>query len=165
MSRPVTIAFALTIGSLLTVEQLKRIPIQDQPSVIRSAQANETRGIMMLPEDGRGHFVASALINGIQVQSIIDTGASVIAMSQEDASRIGIYPKPNEFTLTLQTAGGVVAAAPVKLRDVRLGGILVRDIDAVVLPPGKLKGTLLGMSFLRRLSSFQVAGGSLVLKE
>ena len=165
MSRPVTIAFALVIGSLVTVEQLKRIPLQDQPSLVRSAQASDGGGIIMLPEDGRGHFTANPLINGIQVESIIDTGASMIAMSQEDAGRIGVFPKPSEFTLTLSTAGGVVAAAPVKLRDVRLGGIYVRDIDAVVLPAGKLKGTLLGMSFLRRLSSFQVASGSLVLKQ
>jgi aspartyl protease family protein len=166
MSKSLGFAIALVLVSIGSVELLKRRPApaaRDTPKVV--AENSAPRGMMVLQEDGRGHFLASTIINGILVQSVVDTGASVIALSMEDAARIGIFPNAGDFRLGLSTANGTIQAAPVKLREVRLGGIRLMDVEAVVLPAGKLKGTLLGMSFLRRLSSFQVSNGALLLKE
>ena len=65
----------------------------------------------------------------------------------------------------MSTANGSVNAAPVTLREVRIDRIVLRDVDAVVLPQGRLSGSLLGMSFLRRLASFEVSKGRLVLTQ
>ena len=87
------------------------------------------------------------------------------AVSYFVGSRGGGGVSAGEFREAISTANGTVMAAPVRLKEVRIGGIAMRDIEAVVLPAGRLKGTLLGMSFLRRLASFQIAGGSLILKQ
>jgi aspartyl protease family protein len=65
----------------------------------------------------------------------------------------------------VNTANGTVKAAQVRLREVQIGRIAVRDVEAVVMPPGRLAGSLLGMSFLKRLASFNVSGGTLVLRQ
>ena len=96
---------------------------------------------------------------------MVDTGATVIALSAEDAAQAGIRPLRSDFRGRVATANGSIEVAPVRLGEVRLGGIVVRDVEAVVLPPGALRGSLLGMSFLRRLAAFEMGGGRLVLKE
>lgn len=123
------------------------------------------RTTVTLPEDGRGHFMAEPQINGARVKTLVDTGASIVALSFEDAARAGVYPAANAFRIPVSTANGSVNAAPVKLREVRIDRIILRDVDAVVLPQGRLSGSLLGMSFLRRLASFEIAKGRLVLTQ
>ena len=122
-------------------------------------------GTVMLKADARGHFSADLQINGGRVPVMVDTGASIIALTHEDAQRAGIFPNPADFRIPISTANGNVGAAPVKLREVRLDRILIRDVDAVVLPPGKLRTSLLGMSFLQRLSGFNVASNTLVMRQ
>ncbi|MGL4445890.1 MAG: retropepsin-like aspartic protease family protein [Alsobacter sp.] len=121
--------------------------------------------VVSLAHDNRGHFTAEPQINGVRLQMLVDTGASVIALSAEDASRAGIFPNANDFRIPVNTANGTIKAASVRLREVQLGRIVVRDVEAVVMPQGRLGGSLLGMSFLRRLSSFNVSGGTLVLRQ
>jgi aspartyl protease family protein len=166
MWKPISAAILLMFLSVGSVEFLKRRAVQNKiETAQRAPEASQPRGMMVLQEDGRGHFVAATIMNGILVESVVDTGASLIALSMEDAARIGVFPNAGDFKVSLSTANGSISAAPVKLREVRLGSIRLQDIDAVVLPSGRLKGTLLGMSFLRRLSSFQVSNGALLLKE
>ncbi len=137
-----------------------------QAATVPTAQPVASSGIVVaLAQDGRGHFTAEPQINGVRLPMLVDTGASVIALSAEDASRAGIFPNANDFRITVNTANGSIKAAPVRLREVQLGRIVVRDVEAVVMPQGRLGGSLLGMSFLRRLSSFNVSGGTLVLKQ
>lgn len=112
-----------------------------------------------------GHFLADAEIDNSRVKVLIDTGASKVALSYEDAERIGLKPFTLDFDVPLHTANGVVKAAQVTLRRVEIGNLLVRDVEAVVLPEGAFRGTLLGMSFLSRLSGFRVSGGMLTLED
>jgi aspartyl protease family protein len=167
MIRNLALLICVAAASVAAVEALKRMPARGAPAAPEASRytAGDPRGMMVLPEDGRGHFLAPAFMNGIQIQTVVDTGASVIALSLEDAARAGIFPNAGDFKVSLATANGALAAAPVTLREVRLGGIVQRDVEAVVLPAGKLKVSLLGMSFLRRLSTIQVSKGSLLLKE
>jgi|SRR5262245_2904851 len=136
-----------------------------QPGNVNGQRPSEARGsTAVIWSDLRGHFIADPNINGTRVSMLVDTGASVVALSAEDASRIGMRPLPADFTVPISTANGVALAAPVMLREIAIGGIVVRDVRAVVMPRGRLNGSLLGMSFLRKLSHFEFANDRLTLK-
>jgi aspartyl protease family protein len=111
-----------------------------------------------------GHFKSDARINGTSVRVVVDTGASTVALSYEDARRVGLRPDDMAFEVPVSTANGVVAAALVKIDRIEVGGILVERVDGMVLPKGALAGSLLGMSFLSRLDSFEVRDGVLHLR-
>jgi aspartyl protease family protein len=111
-----------------------------------------------------GHFVTKADINNRSVHVLVDTGASTVALSYEDADRVGLKPGSLKYDVEVSTANGIVKAARVTLREVELGSVRVDNVSGMVLPRGALQGTLLGMSFLSRLRSFSVENGQLILK-
>jgi len=96
---------------------------------------------------------------------MVDTGASVIALTAGDAASFGVHPAERDFTVLVKTANGVVKAAPVELDMVEIEDIMVRNVAAVVMPDGVLADNLLGMSFLTRLHRWQFADGKLVLEQ
>ena len=112
-----------------------------------------------------GHFFTTAQIDYTPVTVLIDTGASMVAMSYADADKAGLHPFSLDYTIPVSTANGVVKAAMAKLKRVEIDNIVVYDVDAIVMPQGVLKGTLLGMSFLSRLSGFGIHDGVLTLEE
>ena len=116
-----------------------------------------------LSADPSGHYLADATIDGVAIRVMVDTGATIVALTAETAHRLGINPAQSLRRVGLSTANGDVSAALVRLAHVRLGNVDVYDVDAAVLPPNALSINLLGMSFLGKLSRFQVAGGQLVL--
>jgi aspartyl protease family protein len=117
-----------------------------------------------IPADARGHFFVQAHVNGTSVRMMVDTGATGVVLSREDARRVGINPHPSEFTARTSTANGIVPVAPIVLNEVAVGQISVRDVPALVHPDSHFQGGLLGMSFLSRLSQFEVSKGRLILK-
>jgi len=119
---------------------------------------------MTLTADPGGHFFVDATINGNRIHMMVDTGASTVALSRDDARRIGIALQPGDFKGKVSTANGIVPVAPVMLKEVAIGEVAVADVPAVVFPDNRLQVGLLGMSFLSRLSHFEVAGGRLVLQ-
>ncbi|MHB2166644.1 retropepsin-like aspartic protease family protein [Alsobacter sp. R-9] len=127
--------------------------------------APETGSVVMLAQDSRGHFMAQPQINGVRLSMLVDTGASTVALSAEDASRAGYFPSANDFRVSVSTANGVIKAAPVRIREMQIDRIRLQDVDALVMPSGRLQTSLLGMSFLKRLSSFTVNSGTLVLRQ
>lgn len=120
--------------------------------------------IVSIGRDHRGHFKAHGRIDGRQVSFMVDTGASVIALTERDADRLGIRPSRGAFTAPVQTANGVVRAAPVTLNSVDIGGLVVRDVKALVVPGRGLSENLLGLSYLTRLKRFEYASNKLVLE-
>src|SRR5262245_54106460 len=118
-----------------------------------------------LVADSQGHFLVEPIVNGVLLRMLVDTGASLVAISREDARRIGINPVSADFRATVSTANGSVLVAPVVLKEMKVGELSVRDVPAAVFPDNRLKVGLLGMSFLSKLSHFEVAGGRLVLKQ
>ena len=90
-------------------------------------------------------------VDGRLIDFMVDTGASMIAMRESSAARLGIFPKPSDYTVKTQTANGVGRAARVTLNRVELNGINVRDVEAFVVPDEALSTNLLGMSFLSRV--------------
>jgi len=135
---------------------------RDAPASLRET-LNSRR--MILEADRLGHFLVEASVNGRDIQAMVDTGASTVALNAESARRLGINPARSAFTAPISTANGIVAAAPVILAEVKVGGIRVRNVAAVVVPDGLLQVNLLGMSFLSRLSKFELSGPRLVLYE
>jgi aspartyl protease family protein len=116
-----------------------------------------------LAADESGHYIADATVNGISVEVIVDTGATMVALTADTARRLGIRPDQSEYSIAVSTANGATTAALVKLSHIRLGSVDVYDVEAAVMPPGALSINLLGMSFLNKLSRFQAGGGQLVL--
>ena len=111
-----------------------------------------------------GHFIVTADINGTGVKVLVDTGASAVALSYEDAQDVGLHPGSLTFDQPVSTANGVTNAARVTLSKIEIDGVRASDVQGLVLPEGAMNGSLLGMSFLNKLSSFKVEDGVLYLK-
>lgn len=122
-------------------------------------------GLVQLRAGENGHFITRATINGSSITLMVDTGASTVALTQIDATRVGIRLDRLEFDTEVSTANGLVKAARVKIDRLEIGGIRMEDVDAVVMPKDALAGSLLGMSFLSRLRSFEVREGTLYLRD
>jgi aspartyl protease family protein len=120
---------------------------------------------MTVRRDKRGHFQVQARVDGRHMDFLVDTGATVVAIPEKEAARLGVRPSRREYTVQMKTANGTVAAAPTHLRMVEVGGIIVRDVQAVVMPDEALGENLLGMSFLSKLRRFEMADGKLVLEQ
>jgi aspartyl protease family protein len=118
-----------------------------------------------IPRDGRGHFKVDGRIDGQRIGFMVDTGASVVALNETTAARFGLRPTPGEYRTSVATANGTIKAAPARLAMVDLGGIIVRDVDAMVLPDEALSENLLGLSFLSKLKRFEYANGVMVLEQ
>lgn len=111
-----------------------------------------------------GHFVARGAANGISLSLLVDTGASTVVLKPADAARIGIDTNALSFTTPVSTANGTTFAAPVRLKSVSVGPLEIRDVEALVAQPGALNENLLGMSFLKRLRSYEFSGDFLTLR-
>ena len=110
-----------------------------------------------------GHYWADALIDGKAVRVMVDTGASVVVLTPADAARLGLRLKADDFSGSLITASGPVRAARVALETVAVAGTRVDRVEALVVERG-LPHSLLGMSYLGRLSSFSATPTELTLR-
>jgi aspartyl protease family protein len=136
----------------------------------RKADSVETVGqsssrSLSIPRDARGHFETEGRIDGQRIGFMVDTGASVIALNETSAARFGLRPSRGDYNATVTTANGTVKAARTRLAMVELGDLVVRDVDAMVLPDEALSENLLGLSFLSKLKRFEYANGQMVLEQ
>jgi clan AA aspartic protease (TIGR02281 family) len=120
---------------------------------------------MELKANGSGHFVTKASINGNDITVLVDTGATTVALSFEDAQVAGLRPSDLDYDVPVATANGIAKAARVTIDRIEVGSVKADDVDALVLPEGALRGTLLGMTFLNRMRSFRVEDGMLYLRD
>jgi len=120
---------------------------------------------LSIPRDARGHFATDGRIDGQRIAFMVDTGASVIALNESSAARFGLRPARSDYKALVTTANGTVRAAPTRLAMVDIGGLVVRDVDAMVLPDEALSENLLGLSFLSKLKRFEYANGKMVLEQ
>jgi aspartyl protease family protein len=110
-----------------------------------------------------GHYWADANVNGRAVRLLVDTGATAVALTADDARNLGFVPENLNYSYTVATANGPARAAAVKLNVVSVGGVQVDDVDAFVIDKG-LPTSLLGMSYLGRLTKFEATPDQLVLR-
>lgn len=111
-----------------------------------------------------GHWRAQSRVNGRQVEFLVDTGATMVALTKDDARAAGIDVRHLQYDERVRTASGAARAARIKLERIQVGTVRVRDVDALVIEQG-LSMSLLGMSFLNRLEQFQVRGQTLRLQD
>lgn len=112
-----------------------------------------------------GHFSVTASVNGASIPFLVDTGASMIALTYEDARTVGIDPQRLSFDRRIATANGTAMAAAVRIDEIVVGSIRRENLQATVSEPGALGISLLGMNFLDTLASFQMSRDELVLTE
>jgi len=124
-----------------------------------------TRGEANLNRSWDGHFRAIAQIDGADVGVLIDTGASLVLIRNDDASRIGIDLDSLAFTTPLTTANGKSFVAPLTLDTLSIGDVTVHDIRAAVAQPGALHSSLLGMSFLESLGETVIQKNRMILRQ
>lgn len=140
-------------------------PIAAHQSADSVEQASRGSDSVTVSRDQLGHFRAEGRVDGRRLDFLIDTGASLVVLTAEDAATLGLHPGGSDYRVTLKTANGAVRAAPTTLGMVEVGGIMVRDVPAVVMPEGVLSENLLGMSFLSRLRRFAFSEGKMVLEQ
>ncbi|MEC5292398.1 TIGR02281 family clan AA aspartic protease [Aurantimonas sp. C2-6-R+9] len=140
--------------------------IDAPPAVIDAAvEAPPSGRLALLRADPSGHFRADARMNGRPVPVLVDTGATYVALDQTTARQLGIVPGMADYRHRVQTANGETRAALASIARLQLGPIELRDVEALVTQDGTLPVTLLGMSFLSRLSKFEIEDGRLTLSQ
>lgn len=145
--------------------QMATVAATSTPAVRDQTQTPKRNRSVELTAQSNGHFFAEAEINGRSVNVMVDTGASMVALTYDDARSAGVVPLDSEFTRRANTANGIAKYAPIVIDRLAIGDVEVRNVQAAVMEEGKLGTTLLGMSFLGRLGRVDMRSGKLVLEE
>jgi len=117
-----------------------------------------------IPADAGGQYSTDVEIDGQNVKMLVDTGATMVVISAETASRLGLQIANSDYTGRVRTANGIAAVAPVTLREVTIGPIYLGEVQALVADRNAGAVNLLGMSFLKRLASVEQQSGRLMLR-
>ncbi len=131
--------------------------------LIPSGGIEVSGGAVSIRADKSGHFVVEAVVDGVPVRFLVDTGASDVVLSPGDAARLGFDVKSLAFTRPYRTANGLVFGAPVRLGRVSIGPITMTGVRASV-NGAPMKRSLLGMSFLSRLSGYDVSRETMIFR-
>jgi aspartyl protease family protein len=149
---------------LLVVLQLSRMDPRFEMAVPelglprQVVEGRETR-VPLAPD---GHFWIQAKVNGVAVNFLVDTGATLTAVSADTAERVGLEPRDAGIPIRMQTANGTVAAHLTTIDDLRFGNVAAHGIDAIIAP-GLGPTNVIGMNLLSRLASVRFDGGTMVL--
>ena len=166
------LAVVAAVSAMSSAEAVVRLADR-RPELVRAARVDAPQstpapaasapgpaGAVMKASDG--HFWADGEVDGTPVRFLVDTGATAVSLTPADAQRLGIDLHRLEYSSSVVTAGGRARAAPVRLASVKVGEARLEDVDALVIETG-LEASLLGMSYLGRLSSFQATRQALIL--
>src|SRR5262245_3950706 len=140
-------------------------PTHGAEAVRSQPQQGSNYRTVTVQSDRRGHFQVEGSVDGRRLDFMVDTGATVVALRERDAGKLGIFPAPRDYTGLTATANGTIRVAPVRLPSLEVNGIRVYDVNAVVIPDHALSVNLLGMSFLSRVRRFEMANGRLVMEQ
>ncbi|MCP3462707.1 MULTISPECIES: TIGR02281 family clan AA aspartic protease [unclassified Bradyrhizobium] len=136
-----------------------------QMAAVQAAAPQANNRSVSIPRDARGHFQTEGRIDGQRIAFMVDTGASVVALNETSAARFGLRPSRGDYNAKVTTANGTIKAARARIAMLDVGGLIVRDVDAMVLPDEALSENLLGLSFLSKLRRFEYANGQMVLEQ
>ena len=151
-------ALLLTVMQIVRVNQNVDFGLPQLGLPEQQVSGKETR----VPIARDGHFWVDAQVNGVPRRFLVDTGATVTAISPELAEAARVTEQPMRQPILLRTANGTVSAQLVTIDEVRIGNVAARNLDAVVAP-GMQGTSVLGMNFLSRLASWRVEGRTLIL--
>lgn len=169
--REALILAGLTIGAVVTFFGNAETPPAPSPASSTAVAVVTTPslapqvasgGVTELRRAGDGHFYAGVSVSGRPVTMLVDTGASVVALTGADARAAGLHWNPAQLTVVAQGASGPVRGIAVKLDRLALGGHEARNVDAVIIPEG-LPVSLLGQSFLATIEPVRIEKGRMLL--
>ena len=143
-----------------TPDLVGRSPATNAPANLTVLRPASSR-TLVYHADRRGHFSLTATVNDAPLRLVVDTGASLVALTLDDARAAGIGRSELVFNQLTHTANGTVRFAPVILREIRIGQLSIDNVPAAVIET--LDQSLLGMSFLKRLKSFEMREGALII--
>ena len=158
---PVLMVMIASVAGVRVLDQASHAPSKT-PAAKSSQTPSNSRTMVIKAENG--HFATDARIDGRHLDFLVDTGASQIAIRESDAARLGYRPAPRDYSIRIETANGEGRAALIELAMVEVGDILVRHVQALVVPDRALNVNLLGMSFLSRVR-WTHERGQLVLEQ
>ncbi len=119
-------------------------------------------GATVLTRQPDGHFYADAYVDGQPLRLLVDTGASIVALTGRDAEAMGLYWTEDSLRPIGRGASGIVYGLPVRLDRMEVGGLEARDVEAAIIPEG-LDVSLLGQSFLSRIDNVDIRGDEMTL--
>lgn len=156
---------AATFGAAFFAHGVKLgVAGRDAKSAAAAKSEDIRPGQVSLRAGPDGHFRVDARVGGKIVPMLVDTGATVVALSYEDGEKLGLIRRGDYFDARMSTANGTTSAKRVVLQDVRIGSVKVDNVSAVVMSPGAMDGSLLGMSFLGRLRRIETQRDRLVME-
>jgi aspartyl protease family protein len=158
---------AIMIGLALALPRLTSGSVESKPQPAPApAQASlaSPPGKAIIRSDRRGHFITDIEVQGKRMRAMVDTGATVVALRYEDAERMGLIRSGDRFNRQVSTANGMARAMAVRLNRVDVENVTIYDVEALVMERGRMDMNLLGMSFLRRLSRFEVRPDHIMLE-
>lgn len=133
-------------------------------NAISGSNADGTHTVS-IGQSSNGHFEVNALVNDRHVHFLVDTGASTIVLTPQDAEKAGIDISSLSYTNPISTANGRTMAASVRLNEIKIGNITRHNLRALVSQQGQLSGSLLGMNFMNSLSSYTVQRDQLIMTD
>lgn len=172
-----TIALILVSAAAGSAATLIALQSSPQPETTMAAARLQTENVAvaasaprapeyreaMIRRDADGHYWTRAAVNGAEIKFMVDTGASTVALTYRDAQRLGLDPETLDFSWRISTAGGETQGASVLLDSIRIGDVEVNDVEAMVLGD-ELEQSLLGMTFLGELYSYEFQRKSLIIR-
>ena len=158
----IVIALALAVGYTYRFEA-REVADRVMAEFVPGHAATRGRSVEIARGQG-GNFQVTTQVNGARTSMVLDTGASSVVLTYDAAKAAGLPLEVLSYSVPVDTANGRTRAAPVTLQTIAVGGIVERDVSALIAQPGQLRQSLLGMSFLNRLEGWEVRGDRLVLR-
>jgi aspartyl protease family protein len=159
----IVVGFALAVGYTYRAD-LRAVADRVMAELMPGRAVQRAERTVEIVRGRGGDFQVAAQINGTRVAMALDTGASTVVLTQEAAKAAGLPLELLSYTVQIDTANGRARAASVTLDRVAVGEIVERAVPALVAQPGQLRVSLLGMTFLNRLQSWEVRGDKLVMR-
>ncbi len=156
------IGLAMPSASVQNLADAPAVPQAPKAAALTSAGSPQWASHAALQRSHDGHFYAEVFINGSPTRMLVDTGASVIALTGTDAETMGIHWDYSALSVVAQGASGPVEGVRVRLPEVEMDGFVARDVAAIVVPEG-LGVSLLGQSFLSTIGKVEIADEQMVL--
>ena len=168
-------AVAAGISLYLDPKLNEPLPVGDAPQVANANVSTLAVDTYEAPPTARrmatisarpdGHYWTRALVNRkTSVEFMVDTGASVVALTYRDAQKMGLRPETLDYKWEIRTAGGITKGASVQIDSIQINQVHVKNVDAMVLRTD-LSQSLLGMSFLRELYSYEFRGNRMIIQQ
>ena len=162
LSAVVSAETIMTVAGRMPALRAANAQALSAPTLDPAAQAASPASAMAIAKAADGHYWAEGLVNGSHIRFLVDTGATAVALTPADAERLGFDLSKLTYGYKVTTAAGETRGAAVKLAEVNVAGAKVEGVDALVIEKG-LDASLLGMTYLGRLASFQATRSALIL--